>query len=331
MRKSAGRYIDIIKKFGNSKIMVIGDFILDQYIWGKVDRISPEAPVPVVDVIKENFIAGGALNVGNNIKSLGASVIPCGVIGRDRVGRNFLKIVKRKNINTSGIIVDPHRPTTLKTRVIAHSQQVVRFDREKREELSEKDKLKIIDFCREKIPVIDGIIIEDYGKGVIFPELIREVVKAAKKNSVFVAVDPKEKHFEYYKGVTVITPNKKEAYGALGTSPDESCMTVDEVGKELLKKLKCEAVLITLSEEGMALYMSERKSVKIPTAAREVYEVSGAGDTVIAVLSLALSVGADFCDAAYISNVAAGIVVGKVGTVVVTKRELEESILKGVC
>lgn len=316
----------IVGKFSKSKILVIGDFILDQYIWGNVSRISPEAPVPVVDVRKETFVPGGSLNVGNNIKSLGATVYPCGVIGRDRLGRNFLKIVQRKGIDTGGIIVDNGRPTTLKSRVIAHSQQVVRFDRESREPISDKDKKIILEFCRKTIENVDGVIIEDYGKGVIFPELLKEVVALAKKHNVFVSVDPKEKHFEYYKNVTVITPNKKEAYGAIGASVDDPKLTIEDVGKLLLKKISCDAVLMTLGEEGMALFEKNGNLTKIPTAAQEVFEVSGAGDTVIAVFSLALSCGASMPDAAIISNLAAGIVVGKVGTVAVEKEELLLSI-----
>ncbi len=316
----------VIEKFPQSKILVIGDFILDQYIWGNVSRISPEAPVPVVDVHKETFVPGGSLNVGNNIQSLGATVLPCGMIGRDRLGRNFLKIVKRRGIAVEGIIVDNARPTTLKSRVIAHSQQVVRFDRESKMPIALKDKKRIIDFCKKAIKKVDGVIIEDYGKGVVFPELIKEVVSLAKKQNVFVAVDPKEKHFEFYKNCTVITPNKKEAYGAVGASLDDSTVTVEDVGQKLLKKIGCQAVLMTLGEEGMALFEKKGSVTKIPTAAQKVFEVSGAGDTVIAVFALALSCGASLPDAAIISNLAAGIVVGQVGTVAVTKAELIASL-----
>jgi len=317
----------IIEKFSVASILVIGDFILDQYIWGNVSRISPEAPVPVVDVKDETYVPGGALNVANNIKEFGAQVYPCGVIGRDLVGRMFLKRVKEEQISTSGIIIDSARPTTLKTRVIAHSQQVVRFDRESRNDLSVQDRRKIIEFCKKKIKEVDGIIIEDYGKGVIIPELLKEIVPLAKKHKKFIAVDPKERHFEYYKNVTVITPNKKEAYGAID-EPIDSALALDAVGRKLINKIGCTAVLMTLGEEGMALYERNGKSAKIPTVAQEVFEVSGAGDTVIAVLSLALAVGACFKDAALIANYAAGIVVGKIGTATVTKKELLLS-LKG--
>jgi D-glycero-beta-D-manno-heptose-7-phosphate kinase len=325
-RSTIKKLTKIIDTMYTARILVIGDFILDQYIWGDVSRISPEAPVPVVDVKKETFVPGGALNVGYNIQTLGATVLPCGIIGRDRRGRNFLKIVKRKGISTEGIVIDATRPTTLKTRVIAHSQQVVRFDRESRVDISEKIKKEIIAYCRSAIKNVDGVIIEDYGKGLIFPELITQIVREAKKNDVFVAVDPKEKNFEFYKNVTIITPNKKEAFGAVGASCDDPSVTVEDVGKKFLKKIGAQAVLITLGEEGMALFDETGSVFRIPTVAREVFEVSGAGDTVIAVLSLALSCGATFHQAAIISNFAAGIVVGKVGTVAVTKEELLDSL-----
>ena len=320
----------IVDRFAEAKILVIGDFILDQYIWGDVSRISPEAPVPVVDVIRETYVAGGSLNVGNNIQSLGAVVLPCGVIGNDRTGRAFLKFIKRKKIDIRGIIVDKNRRTTLKTRVIGQSQQMVRFDRESKSELSSCHRESVIGFCREVINDIDGVIIEDYGKGMITPELLEEIIPIAKEHNKFVAVDPKEKHFEYYKNSTIMTPNKKEAYGAVGVALDDTLTSLEDVGKKLIKKVHCESLLITLGEDGMALFEKGKSVKKIPTAAQEVFEVSGAGDTVIAVLSLAMAVGASLFDAAVISNLAAGIVVGKVGTVAVKKKELKDSIMDGV-
>lgn len=314
----------IVKRFSEARILVLGDFILDQYIWGNVSRISPEAPVPVVDVIKETFVPGGALNVAHNIQTLGAEVYPCGVIGRDRRGRAFLKIVKRKGIDCGGIVVDKKRPTTLKTRVIGQNQQMVRFDRESKSEVSQQDRKMIISFCRKIMKDIDGVIIEDYGKGVVSPDLLEEVIAIAGKHDKFVAVDPKEKHFEYYKNSTIMTPNKKEAYGAVEASLDEP---VEEVGRRLMKKTKCQSLLMTLGEDGMALFEKKKDVSYIPTAAREVFEVSGAGDTVIAVLSMAMAVGASLNDAAIISNLAAGIVVGKIGTVAVKEQELIESII----
>ena len=321
------RLLDLLNSFQKTKILVIGDFILDQFVWGSVDRISPEAPVPVVNVQRESYMPGGSLNVANNIHNLGGTVLPCGVVGRDLQGRMLVKVIRREGIDIGGIVYDASRPTAVKTRVIAHSQQVVRFDREKIESISVQARKKILHFVRNKIRDVDTVLIEDYGKGVIQPQLLREIVQLAQKHRKPVLVDPKEKHFSYYKGVTAITPNRKEAYGALenfGVRCEED--DPEEVGRKLLRKLKCDAVLMTLGEDGMALFQKRGALVKVPTFAQEVYDVSGAGDTVIGVFSLAVSVGASMKDAAILSNLAAGIVVGKLGTATIHPGELREAI-----
>ena len=326
-KASEKRYFtELLKKFPKARVLVIGDFILDQFVWGSVQRISPEAPVPVVNVQRESYMPGGSLNVANNIRTLGGVVYPCGVVGRDLEGRMLLKTMRREGIETGGIIYDRTRPTSLKTRVIAHSQQVVRFDREKVEEISGDDLKKILRFFREKIQSAQVVILEDYGKGVIQPLLLKEVVRICKKFRKPVLVDPKEKHFSFYKGVTALTPNRKEAFGGYENSRTHKEHSLDEVGRGLIKQLKCEAVLITLGEDGMALYEKNGSLTQIPTAAREVYDVSGAGDTVIAVFGLALAAGAKMREAAILSNLAAGIVVGKLGTATVTLTELREAI-----
>ena len=324
------RFLEILEGFKDSRILVIGDFILDQFVWGSVKRISPEAPVPVVKVERESYMPGGSLNVANNIRSFQGQVYPCGVVGRDLYGRMLLKVMRQQGIETGGIVYDPTRPTSLKTRVIAHSQQVVRFDREKTEDVSKADLLKILKFVRENIKRMDVVILEDYGKGVMQPFLLREIVRLAKKFKKPVLVDPKEKNFVYYQGVTCITPNRSEAYTgyermhrACYEAPD-----LEEVGWGLMKKLKLDSVLITLGEDGMALFEKNKKLTKVPTAAREVYDVSGAGDTVIATLALALAAGAKMHEAAKIANLAAGIVVGKLGTATVTPDELEDAVRK---
>ncbi len=324
------RFLELIENFKKTHILVIGDFILDQFVWGSVSRISPEAPVPVVDVKRESFMPGGSLNVANNIRSLNGIAYPCGVVGRDLFGRMLLKTMRQQGIETGGIVYDPSRPTTLKTRVIAHSQQMVRFDREKTEAISRSDLNKILKFVRQTIKNIHVIILEDYGKGVMQPFLLKEVVKLAKKFRKPVLVDPKEKHFNYYSGVTCITPNRKEAYGGYERTvgPWHKAPSLDQVGWRLMKKLKLDSVLITLGEDGMALFEKNKKLTKIPTAAREVYDVSGAGDTVIATLALALAAGAKMQEAAKMSNLAAGIVVGKLGTAIVTPGELAEAVRK---
>ncbi len=324
------RFFEILEGFKKTHILVIGDFILDQFVWGSVKRISPEAPVPVVKVERESFMPGGSLNVANNIRSLRGQVCPCGIVGRDLYGRVLLKVMRKQGIETGGIVYDPTRPTSLKTRVIAHSQQVVRFDREKTDDVSKADLLKILKFVRENIKRMDVVILEDYGKGVMQPFLLKEIVRLAKKFKKPVLVDPKEKHFVYYQGVTCITPNRSEAYvgyerthGACHQTPE-----LETVGWGLMKKLKLDSVLITLGEDGMALFEKNRKLTRVPTAAREVFDVSGAGDTVIATLALALAAGAKMQEAAQIANLAAGIVVGKLGTATVAPEELEEAIKK---
>lgn len=323
--KKKTRLLDYLKQFAKARILVVGDFMLDQFVWGSVNRISPEAPVPVVNVQRESYMPGGALNVANNIRTLGGTVYPCGVVGRDLEGRMLVKTIRREGIETGGVIYDASRRTTLKTRIIAHSQQVVRFDREKAEDISKEDRAAMMRFIRAAIEKTDVIIVEDYGKGVIQPALLEELLKLAKKHKKPVVVDPKEKHFSYYKGATAITPNRKEAYGAIEHSEK---LSLKEVGKKLLSKLALEGVLMTLGEDGMALFEKDGSVTQIPTAAREVYDVSGAGDTVISVFSMALAVGAKMKDAARISNIAAGIVVGKLGTATVTPEELERALRK---
>lgn len=326
---NASRLTAVVRNFPKAKILVVGDFILDQFIWGQVNRISPEAPVPVVQVKRESYMPGGALNVANNILTLGGTVMPCGVVGRDLFGRMLVKVMKQHAVDTGGVVYDASRPTTQKTRIIAHSQQVVRFDREDARNISSVDLGRILKYIQKKIKDVHGIILEDYGKGVVGPELIRGILKLVKRHKKFLLVDPKEKHFPYYKGVTAITPNRKEAYGGLaifGGADSKEGLSVDEVGHRLLKRLQSRMVLMTLGEEGMALFEKNQKVVRIPTAAKEVFDVSGAGDTVISVFALCLAGGSSARDAAYISNRAAGIVVGKLGTATVTRDELIRSL-----
>lgn len=318
------RFLELIAAFRKAKVLVIGDFILDQFVWGSVDRISPEAPVPVVNVQRESYMPGGSLNVANNIHTLGGTVYPCGVVGRDREGRMLVKVIRREGIDTGGIVYAKDRPTTLKTRVIAHSQQMVRFDREKNHLVSSELHKKILRFVQQQIAHADVVILEDYGKGVIQPDVIKKVVRLGRRYKKPVLVDPKEKNFPYYTGVTAVTPNRKEAYTAYGKSASD--VPLEKVGKGLLKKWRCRSVLVTLGEDGMALFEKNVPTTYIPTAAREVYDVSGAGDTVIAVFALALAAKASMREAAVLSNLAAGIVVAKIGTATVLPKELEAAV-----
>jgi D-beta-D-heptose 7-phosphate kinase/D-beta-D-heptose 1-phosphate adenosyltransferase len=319
---SEPRFLQIVDRFKRARVLVVGDFVLDQFIWGQVTRISPEAPVPVVSVVRESFMPGGSLNVAANVRELGGQVFPCGVVGRDLLGRVLVRVMRREGIDIGGVVYDATRPTTHKTRIIAHSQQVVRFDREKVSDIRDKDRNQILKFVARKIKEVDGVIIEDYGKGVITPRLIREVLSLAKQYKRFSIVDPKEKHFDYYRGVTVITPNRKEALGAVASSTNSREISIEVCGRRLLRQFRCQAVLITLGEEGMILFERDGRITRIATAAQEVYDVSGAGDTVVAVFSSALVSGADVREAAFIANLAAGVVVGKLGTATVSPDEL---------
>ncbi len=315
----------IISKFSDAKVLVIGDLILDEFVWGEVSRISPEAPVPVVWVKSESFMPGGAANVANNTASLGAVTYIAGVVGSDERAGILKEGLIEKGINVDGVITDDGRPTTLKTRVVANHQQVVRIDREKIEGISSSALDKIIIYVKGIIDQMYAIIIEDYGKGVISARLLKEILTIAKKRGKIITVDPKEEHFSYYKGVTAITPNHHEAAQAIGIKAKDS-QSILKIGKAFLKKLNCEGVLITLGENGMQLFQKNGAVTHIPTVAQEVFDVSGAGDTVISAFTLALALGVDMKDAAYVSNIAAGIVVGKVGIAVITQKELIERL-----
>ncbi|MBN2097939.1 MAG: D-glycero-beta-D-manno-heptose-7-phosphate kinase [Candidatus Omnitrophica bacterium] len=317
----------IIANFKCAKILVIGDLILDEFIWGKVNRISPEAPVPVVWVNSESFMPGGAANVANNIHALGAQAYICGVIGADERGRVLTDELRRKNIDVEGIVIDNERPTTLKTRVIAHHQQVVRIDRENVEEIDDNLIGQILTFLKEKISAVDALLIEDYGKGLIVPKLLQEVVALARKHRKIITVDPKEHHFNFYQQATLLTPNHHEAAKAMGkeiNSEDD----LEQAGRSLLERLAAKAILITLGENGMRLFEKNKHSVHIPTVAQEVFDVSGAGDTVISAATVALAARASALEAAQLANYAAGIVVGKVGVNVATQEELLERLNK---
>lgn len=323
------RGIQIINNFREASVLVIGDLVMDHFIWGKVRRISPEAPVPVVEVNSESLMLGGAANVVNNIHSLGGKVLVCGVIGRDDMGKNLVHELKLKGISSDGVIAEEGRPTSVKTRVIAHSQQVVRFDREKKDKIHLDTIKTIIDYLKDKISSINTIIISDYAKGVLSEELVEEIITIAKKRNKPVAVDPKVSHFDYYKYATIVTPNNDEASQASGIDIENGSSLL-RAGEVLLNKLGSDAVLITRGEHGMSLFESNGEITHIPTVAKEVYDVSGAGDTVIGATALAIASGASFKEAAVISNFAAGIVVGKVGTATVSPEELKNALEEGL-
>jgi len=315
----------IISNFKDAGVLVIGDLILDEFLWGDVSRISPEAPVPVVWVKRESFMPGGASNVANNLRSLNANTFITGVVGDDERGAILKGELDQKLIDTRGIITDGSRPTILKTRVVAHHQQVVRIDKENINPLGDAVISRIIDYTKSVIDKIDAVIIEDYGKGVVTPGLLKEIVPLARKKKKIISVDPKEENLKYYKGISLITPNNHEASKAVGFEIKDAA-TLKKAGIAMLKKFNCRIALITLGENGMAVFQKDRPMKHIPTVAQEVFDVSGAGDTVIACYTLALASGADPVQAAHIANCAAGIVVGKVGIAVVSPAELADRV-----
>ncbi len=315
-RKSAQ---DLINRFGSLKILVLGDFMLDHFIWGRVERISPEAPVPVVTLERETLSLGGAGNVVNNIQTMGAEAIPLGVLGQDSYGDRVLKLFQDAGVPPGSLLRDS-RPTTVKTRIIAHQQHVVRVDREERGLIGKDLQKQLARRFIELLDLVDGIIISDYSKGTISPNLLEAVLPAARKRSKLVCLDPKVRYFTAYTPVTILTPNQTEAATVLGY-PIHSEEDLSEAGNRILAMLDTQALLITRGEKGMALF-SEGKMTLVPARAREVFDVTGAGDTVISILCLALAAGANLADAVQLTNIAAGIAVGKVGTATVSPEEL---------
>lgn len=326
MKINLDRGQDILEAFGEGKVLVIGDIMLDEFIWGKVNRISPEAPVPVVQVSSESVMPGGAANVVHNIRSLSGKAYVCGLVGKDSNGKRLKSLLSSEKVNTQGLVEDPQISTICKTRIIAHQQQVVRFDREDVHKPKKKNTEQILKHVRKLSNEIQAIIIEDYGKGVVSQELVTKIIEIASKKDIPVIIDPKQGHFMDFSGSTILTPNYHEAKSAIGISPDED-ITLKELGQRLLKKWKSKAILVTLGEKGMALFQKGKSSFfQIPTVAKEVYDVSGAGDTVVAAFTLCLVSGATMEEAAIISNQAAGIVVAKLGTAVVEKDEMLKAI-----
>ncbi|MBX3234647.1 MAG: D-glycero-beta-D-manno-heptose-7-phosphate kinase [Nitrospiraceae bacterium] len=317
-----------IQRFSQASVLVLGDLILDHYVWGRVSRISPEAPVPVVHVESESLKLGGAANVFNNILALGGQADLCGVIGSDESGRLLLKELGGRRQGRGGVIIDHERPTTRKTRVVAHNQQIVRYDVERREELKDTLQRRILRYVDSRIKELSCLVVSDYAKGVVTASLMAELTRMANQRNIPIVVDPKVEHFSFYKGVTVITPNHLEATQAAGVHGDDD-HTINEAGTILRQRLGCHTVLITRGEKGMSLYEGNGVHWHIPTRARQVYDVTGAGDTVVGTLALALSTGASMREAAVLANQAAGVVVGMVGTATVTASQLSDALEHG--
>jgi len=313
---------ELLREFSRVRVLVIGDLMLDEYIEGRVERISPEAPVPVVEAQNVKHRPGGAANVAVNVKSLGGSVTVIGVVGRDEGGERLKELLLKRGVDTKLIITDDSRPTTRKTRIISGSQQLLRVDWESKNYIPEDIRRELLSFLSENYGDFDVIVISDYGKGVVTRELFQITEKI--KGEVPVFLDPKERNFPIYRSVTAMTPNIKETFQAVGVKPISN-EEAERAGRLLIEKFKLDYAVITRSERGISIV--ERDAVKhIPTRAKQVFDVTGAGDTVIASFSLAVGAGASPFEAGEIANLAAGIVVGKLGTATVTVRELEGAL-----
>ncbi|MFQ5700768.1 MAG: D-glycero-beta-D-manno-heptose-7-phosphate kinase [Acidobacteriota bacterium] len=311
----------ILEQARNKKIIVWGDLMLDQFIWGRVDRISPEAPVPVVRTQGETFHLGGAGNVAGNIASLGGVAWPLGVVGRDAPASHLLRALEAQGIDAGGVIQVDGRVTTMKTRIVAHSQQVVRCDREQEEPVVGKVAERLADIGEKLCREADAFVVSDYEKGCVTPALLEILLQAARRRDVPVIVDPKPEHWEAYTPITAIAPNIQEASRMVGIRirlPEDLLAA----GREIQRRLSCRGVLLTRGEKGMLLLEEGRSPVDIEATSREVFDVTGAGDTVVAALSLVLAAGGELRDAAEVANAAAGIVVGKVGTSVASPEEI---------
>lgn len=319
------RAFEIIENFPNSSVLVVGDIMIDHFIWGSVTRISPEAPVPVVEVRSDNYMLGGCANVLNNIFSLGGKAYVTGAIGSDDMGERLLGELRTRHIDTEGIIVEEGRPTTLKTRIVAHSQQVVRFDRESRRPIHSESVKKIVKYIEKVIDKPGAIVISDYNKGVVSAHLLDGIREVKAGKGIIVCVDPKQNDFSLYRGFDIITPNHHEAGRAAGVEIMDG-RDIMKIGRALLDKFDFQALLITHGEEGMTLFERKDKATHtaFPAEAREVFDVTGAGDTVIGVFALCVASGATFKEAAALANYAAGIAVGKVGTATISRDELRE-------
>ena len=326
------RYEEIASNFPNSRVLVIGDLILDQFVWGRVNRISPEAPVPVVEVDRETQYPGGAANVARNLREFTPHTAVLGMIGTDPHAHALKRLLADEGIQIDGVQQDPDYHTIVKTRIIARHQQVVRVDRERKLRPTQAQFDRAIAVLEGMLPELDAVIVEDYGKGLIQQSFANEITARVRAAGRLLAIDPNPGNPLHWHGATVMKPNRSEAFAAAGLPlsepPVESDEAVREAGRMLLEKWACENLLITLGEQGMILFRPGQTPYHTPTRAKEVFDVSGAGDTAIALFTLALSAGASAIEAAEISNHASGIVVGKLGTATVNPAELTRSFSK---
>jgi D-glycero-beta-D-manno-heptose-7-phosphate kinase len=315
------------KEFAGKKIAVIGDMMLDCYFWGDVKRVSPEAPVPIVEIENEFFRFGGAANVALNILKLGGYPVPIGVIGFDNYGTIFTSLIRESGIEHEGILIDENRPTTAKTRVIAQNQHVVRIDKESKSYINHQVEDELFNYLKAQIESLDAIILQDYNKGVLTPDLIKRIIELSNEHKKIITVDPKFMNFFSYKNVTVFKPNRKEAEDVLGIKIKTDA-DISAAGKELMERLNPQYLLLTLGEEGIAVFRKDEEEKRMPTKARKVADVSGAGDTVISTLTLAMAAGADILQASFLANYAGGIVCEEVGIVPIERERLFNTILE---
>ena len=317
--------MNLLDNFSKSRILVLGDVMLDRYWWGSVTRISPEAPVPVVRLKTTSLAAGGAANVAANIAGLGAEPILVGIVGDDSEAALLPKILADSGVRSDSLITIPGRPTTVKTRVIAHSQQVARVDQETAEPLSPGEEDRVIDSVISRLSDIDAVVLSDYAKGLLTDRVISTAISEARGRGKDVLVDPKGKYYEKYRGASLLTPNKREAAEACKLDDHERDL-VRRAGDKLMSEHLFAAVLITQGEEGMTLFREMAEPVHFHASAREVYDVTGAGDTVIATLAASIGAGADLEHAAELANIAAGLVVEQVGTTALKLDELKHAL-----
>jgi D-beta-D-heptose 7-phosphate kinase/D-beta-D-heptose 1-phosphate adenosyltransferase len=318
----------LLERMRAGRVLVLGDVMLDEFLWGRVARISPEAPVPVVQVQRQSYHLGGAGNVACNLRSLGGEAVVVGVIGEDPAARTLREALRDAGVDSALAVADSGRPTTVKTRIVAHHQQVVRADREVDDPVPARLEARLLEAVRARLPQCGALVVSDYQKGVVTPGLMRAVRALAARRGVPVLVDPKVRHFGLYRRVRMVTPNQLEAEQATGIRIRRDA-DLRAAGNRILKVVGCDAVLITRGEQGMALFERGRRPLQIPTAAREVFDVTGAGDTVIAALALAVCAGAALFEAAALANYAAGVVVGKLGTATATPQEVLAAIEAG--
>ena len=318
---SPARARKLVKALAGRRVLIVGDVMLDEFVWGRVSRISPEAPVPVVEVTGRSDHVGGAGNVATNVRALGGEAVLAGVVGRDAAGTRVREALTAAGVADRLVDAGSARRTTLKTRIVAHGQQVVRADQEDTSELPRALENELVRAVRRELPASSALVVSDYQKGVVSAGLLRRLLPLARRHGVPVLVDPKPRHFRYYRGASVVTPNQLEAEQVTGlrlSVPAE----LAAAGRRMLSLLACRAVLVTRGEHGMSLFERGRPPLHVPAAAREVFDVTGAGDSVIAALALALAAGATLAEAAVLANAAASVVVGKLGTAQASPSEL---------